>query len=295
MKTKEFRRILVPIDFSDNSIRALNYAMIWAKKLNCELVLLHIDESLSLMSSFTKIFFGKGSKAPKLRVNPTESLIKLCKTIEENESIKAEPVYSKGVIWERIIEKSQLHDVDLIVMGTHGAKGIENFLAGSNTYSVVDNSKIPVISTLGDAEFQKEIKNILLPIDHSKETRQKVDEAIFVAQLFGSDITVMGCTISDDEKIHFHTNKIVDQVINYIEEVGIKTHRHFTYGENLSNLILPYADECKADLIIIMTELEINPTGFFYGSYSQQIINNARHPIMSIKPKEKESHFPLPY
>jgi nucleotide-binding universal stress UspA family protein len=137
--------------------------------------------------------------------------------------------------------------------------------------------------------------NILLPIDHSKETRQKVDEAIFVAQLFGSDITVMGCTISDDEKIHFHTNKIVDQVINYIEEVGIKTHRHFTYGENLSNLILPYADECKADLIIIMTELEINPTGFFYGSYSQQIINNARHPIMSIKPKEKESHFPLPY
>jgi nucleotide-binding universal stress UspA family protein len=153
MKTKEFRRILVPIDFSDNSIRALNYAMIWAKKLNCELVLLHIDESLSLMSSFTKIFFGKGSKAPKLRVNPTESLIKLCKTIEENESIKAEPVYSKGVIWERIIEKSQLHDVDLIVMGTHGAKGIENFLAGSNTYSVVDNSKIPVISTLGDEHF----------------------------------------------------------------------------------------------------------------------------------------------
>jgi nucleotide-binding universal stress UspA family protein len=76
------------------------------------------------------------------------------------------------------------------------------------------------------------------------------------------------------------------QVCNNIEEKGIKFTSETRLGGNPTELVLEYAKEINAGLVVIMTEQETNFTSFFSGKYSQQMVKNSNIPILSIHPKD---------
>lgn len=294
MRIEKFRNILVPIDFSENAMLALDHAVYLGKHLNAPLTLLHIHETQNLSSTIRKLLFSHPSDEVVLDKTVTEKLEEVAEGVRKHANISVATATAKGRISRKILDHIENSETDLVVMGTHGASGMENFLAGSNTFNVISNAKCPVISVTSSSG-SKGIKDIVLPLDLTKETRQKVDEACVFARKFGSTIHICGVTASDDEKNHFYIGKVMEQVDKYVKEEGIPTTNNFFYGENITTITIDYAKSIDADLIVIMNEQEVNPTGFFVGPYAQQMINHSPVPVMTIHAKEKEEHFITPY
>ncbi len=294
MRIEKFQNILIPIDFSENSLIALEHGVFLAKHLKIDVTLLYIHEAQNISSTIRKLMFAHPSDEVILDKSVTDKLNELAAEVQSKTSVIVKTHTAKGSIATQIIKAAADLDCNLIVMGTHGASGIENFMGGSNTFNVVASANCPVISVLSHSG-SKGIKDIVLPLDNSKETRQKVDEAIVFARFFGSTIHVVGVTVSEDPKDHYYVNKVCEQVEKYIKEDNVPCTHNFFHGENITNLTLDYAKKIDADLIVIMTEQEINPTGFFMGPYAQQMINQSAIPVLSIRPKEKEAHFVMPY
>jgi nucleotide-binding universal stress UspA family protein len=140
-------RILVPIDFSKDSLNALRYATNLATSLNAELRLLHVVDQTYLAA------------APELTVaNP-----KLAKLLQEQwqaarkqlarvaadlakKGHRVSPLMTRGSSAQVIVDTAKRHGVDLIVMGTHGRTGLAHALIGSVAERVVRTARCPVLT-----------------------------------------------------------------------------------------------------------------------------------------------------
>lgn len=287
-------KILVPVDFSSASLAALDHAVFIAGQINAEVILLHVHETQGFSTTVRKLLF-KSSGEEKVLIDSVEEKFR---EIADQHSGKARITTmtsnSEDKIYKQIIDKAAQVGADLIVMGTHGTKGMENFLGGSNTFRVAASSPCPVFSVHREQKAPH-IRNLVLPIDSSKETREKVDDAIFVAKQFGATVHILGVSSSDDTDVLNRIKLVVNQVKHYMEEDQISCITAFAHGKNITSLTLEYARQVNADLIMIMTEQELNSAGFFMGPYAQQMINQSSIPVMSVRPKEKEGAFMMPY
>jgi nucleotide-binding universal stress UspA family protein len=129
-------------------------------------------------------------------------------------------------------------------------------------------------------------KNIIVPIDTSSETRQKVPYAVSFAKAFGGTLHVFGVSSDKGKDAEVLVNNYVRQVCNNIAEKGVPCTSSIQLGGNPTELILAYAKVKNADLITIMTEQETNIVSFFSGKYSEQMIKNSTVPVLSIHPKD---------
>lgn len=290
---RTFDKILVPMDLSPTSIIAYDHALYLAKHLNAEIHLLHVTETATVNNLINNIF-KKEPKDGEKDVSKVEPRFdEFIADLEKNHGIKAYKKFMEGTVYIQALQYAKEISAGLICMGTHGSKGVENFIGGSNTFRVLNQAKCPVLS-LHEVSGTKGIKDIILPLDSSRDTREKVDDAIYIAKKFNSTIHVVGVSTSSDEMVLNRLRVVTKQVEDYIKEDKINTSFGFITGKNLANITLDYAKEKDADLIIIMTEQE-SSSGFLAGPYSQQMINQSNIPILSVKPKERETEFVTPY
>ncbi|MDQ3047318.1 MAG: universal stress protein [Bacteroidota bacterium] len=293
MKAFKVQKILIPVDFSETSMIALDHAGMIAQKFNAELVLLHVIERH--WEQFSII-------APELVVpvptNITEAIeSKLEETatdIQSRYGILTSSVISDGNIFAEIISVSKEHHIDVIVMGTHGTKGVVEFFIGSNTYKVVTESTCPVISVQSKAKTPG-FKNILLPIDDSNHSRQKVTHAVMMAKNFGATIHIVGLHDYSDESDVRKFEMKLDQVQEYIKKGGISFTSKIIEGTNQARVTYDHAKVIGADLILIMTDQDENITGRLMGTYAQQIVNHSKIPVMSIQPVVSHVDWIHPY
>lgn len=289
---REFKRILVPMDLSPTSIIAYEHAAFLAKHLKSELHLLHVKETTTVNNLIRNVFVKENDNAVKdLNVinQRFDEFIADLASIGVNASKKM----LEGTVYVQTLNYAKEINASLICVGTHGSKGVDNFIGGSNTFRIVNSSKCPVLS-LHDNSGTKGIKDIILPLDSSRDTREKVDDAIYIAKKFGSTIHVVGVSTSSDEMVLNRLKIITRQVCDYIDEDKIAHTEGFMTGKNLASVTLDYAKQKDADLIIIMTEQE-SSSGFLAGPYSQQMINQSNIPILSVRPQEKATEFVTPY
>jgi len=140
----EIKKILCAVDFSDMSAKVADYAKTLSKSLNASVKVIYVAPSLSQYVGFhvppTSIenFVGEiVSGAEKTMDN----------FIEENLSnADASGHVLTGYAAEEILNFSDREKVDMIVMGTHGRKGIDRVLFGSVAEKIVKSAKIPVLT-----------------------------------------------------------------------------------------------------------------------------------------------------
>ncbi|WKZ68205.1 MAG: universal stress protein [Melioribacteraceae bacterium] len=140
-----FKKILVPIDFSDYSKRALRYAIDFAKQFNSELSLVSVIEPMIYPADFSM-----GQVAiPATDQNLTERVETELETLEKNEigsELKSKRIIKTGKPFYEIIETAREEDVDLIIIATHGHTGVEHLLFGSTAEKVVRKAPCPVLT-----------------------------------------------------------------------------------------------------------------------------------------------------
>lgn len=135
-------RLLVPIDFSDCSLDALEYAVMVARRAKASIRLLHVLEPVCYGLDFT---LSHGAKREDMRERITARLSGLVAALQSGQ-VTADFQVRGGLPADSILEAAELEPADLIVMGTHGRRGLSHTFWGSVAESVLRKSHCPVLT-----------------------------------------------------------------------------------------------------------------------------------------------------
>lgn len=275
--------ILVPCNLTEQSNIALSQTYNLARFTHTEITLLYVIEE----DNVGRLFFGAKAKNEEtlLKLKVKEELERIAKSAQKEAGVKVSVRVESGKVHEQIVKVAQEINAIFIVMAKNTSEGIAKYI-GSNTFRIVSEAPCPVITIRG-SNHNEGCKLIVLPLDLSKETKEKVSKAIEIARYFGSEIRIVMIEESDDEFLKKKLQLQLAQVKNFISDRGVKCSTDSVPGNNVSEAICSYAEKENADLIIIMTQEEIGWTEYLVGTVAQKIILGTEIPIMSIKPTEK--------
>lgn len=148
---KLFTHILLPTDFSEAAARALDYATELANSFGARLTLFHATGSPA--SSFSGDAKGIGWSTDEVRAAMEKKMRDLL-SAAQTRCPKAEAYVVEGDPWVEIPAFARKHDVDLIVLGTHGRRGLARALFGSVSEKVEHRTSIPVLTISGRIESE---------------------------------------------------------------------------------------------------------------------------------------------
>ena len=135
-----FEKILVPLDGSECSLRALEKAIEIAKKFNGKITLISVYNVSSFKVTPSQVF----NYVIEIR-KANESILEEATKIVKAEGIQVEKVIEEGHIVERIVNKARDENFDLIVLGAQGISKIKEILLGSVSQGVISHSRCPVL------------------------------------------------------------------------------------------------------------------------------------------------------
>jgi nucleotide-binding universal stress UspA family protein len=279
-------KIVVPVDFGEQSSIAIEQAAHLAKMIQAELTLVYVIESGGFLSRFVS-----KTQDEEIRKEIGVKLDELIAKVEKEQGVTCDKVIAHGSVYEKIAEIADMVGAKFIVMGTNGSAGARRRFIGSNTLRVVRESKVPVITIKGK-HHRDGCKNIVVPLDLTKETREKVTKALEFAKMYSSDIRIVSVLFTTDEFIVNRLTRQLSQVKAYVEKHGVRCTAEIIKGikgeESLGQIIVDYANKVEGDLLLIMTQQEQDITDLFIGSAAQEIINKSDIPVLSIVPTPKK-------
>ena len=272
------KNILVAIDFSKTSLNALDYAVSLAKKAGANILMTWVDNT----SGEEALYEGFPNE---IRNEKIELFRDLKKNYKETFPGKIDYKTKKGKVYTEIANLAETSGTDLIIAGTHGVSGFEEFWIGSNAYRIVTHAPCPVI-TLRNSFLSREIKKIVLPVDSTQETRQKIPFTAKIASLFGAEVKILLLYTTGLKTVQKRVDNYASQAMKYFDDRKVKHSSDSASSDNITKSTIDYAVSEKADLIAIMTEQETTTANLFLGPYAQQMVNHSPIPILSVRAKE---------
>jgi nucleotide-binding universal stress UspA family protein len=267
MKKKTF---IVPHDFTPVADIALDHAIRTAAPLGAQIYVLHVVSKKESISE------------------AEESLDHVVKKFDHL-GVDLIPSVRIGSIFEDIGDFAKEHQAELIFMGTHGAHGWQH-ITGSHALKVVTSSDVPFV-IVQDKKIKLEgYKNIVVPMDLHKETKQKLAMVANLAAYFNSKVHVV-TPDETDEFLKHHVQANIQFAKKFFRERGVEMESTITPRSGFDKEVVKYAVGIDADLIAIMN---INKTSFLSAitaNYEQYIItNDAKIPVLIVNPIETTTY-----
>lgn len=141
----EFKKILVPVDFSNYSKNAINFSVQFAIKNNAQILLLYVIEPIIYPADLSIGQIALPSVNLDLDQTAKSELEKLAQS-EIGDSVQTTCIIKYGKPFLEIIETARDEDADLIIISSHGRSGVEHILFGSTADKVVRKSPCPVLT-----------------------------------------------------------------------------------------------------------------------------------------------------
>ena len=262
-------RILVPVDFTPVSTNAVNHALAVGKALNSELHLLHI---VAKKKSFSEA-------RQRLEAFAKEQLSSFDGVVKTTVRI--------GHLFDDIDDVSVEMDANLVIMGTHGLKGMQ-FITGGRALKIVRECSVPVIITQSRPIRETGYDDIVVPLDLHQDTKQKLAIVAEMATYFKGRVHIIS-PAETDEFLGNQLRRNVEFASDYFEERGIQYTTKISEHDSGAFVkdVIRYAASIEADLISIMNFHEKSLMGILGTSYEQQIITNeAEIPVLVLNPFE---------
>lgn len=271
--------IVLAMDFSEGAMNALNFAIRTANAVKSNILMVWVDKKKLIANTVYS-----NANDPRLEAkNRFEQIIE-----EYSDKLTGGKFLYKirnGKVHKEITNQAKYHDGHMIIAGTHGTSGFEEFWLGSNANKIVANAQCPVITIKYNEDAFKPIKKLLVPIDSTRETRQKIPFVTYLAKCFGATIQLVSLYSTSVESIKKLVDDYSDQAKKYIEDYDIAVEHHKLKVENITRSTIEFAKENDTDLICIMTDQESSPINLLLGPYAQQMVNHSPIPVLSIRSK----------
>ena len=267
-------RILVPTNFSDQADLAYKQSVFFSSKTGSDVYLLHIIPSLRMIDNSSDAIESIQS-----------NLTKLVDTFSSETNSRIHSRIECGKILPQILAVEKELQPSYIFIGTD----VSAKETSSKTLKLIDSVSCPVVVFAG--RFNRTgCDTIVLPLDLSKETKQKIDQTIKIAKIYGSTVHIVSATNFSDEMERDRLKEQILQVKTVFTKLGIPCVTNLIKTkvdiEVMANAINDYADDIKADLIVIMTRQETKIQKFFVGSMAIKLIRKSNVPILCVSPKQ---------
>ncbi|MCL6296064.1 universal stress protein [Jejuia spongiicola] len=165
------KTILLPTDFSINSINAINYAIELFKDVECHFYILNVQKASAFISDDMMVVSSSATIYNTIIDAAKKSISNIISTIEKKHKNKKHH-FTSVVDYDNFIDSinqvSKKHSVDLIVMGTRGASGLSKVIFGSNTVRVIQRCNMPVLAIPDGCKFDS-ISKIVFATSNSKQ------------------------------------------------------------------------------------------------------------------------------
>ncbi len=274
------RPIIVGVDFSDCSINALEHAISIARKAEIDLHMVWVKKPDEGIPDFLKT---EKDQATVVDEHFQRLIDKYQPDLPNGEitfSIR------EGKVHKEMVTLATEKDAAIMVVGTHGSSGFEEMWIGSNANRIVSQSPCPVITIRGSLNIARDLARIVLPIDSTLETRQKVPFTALMAKLFDAEVHVVLTFTTKVASIRRQIEEYAQQTIKYLQKADVKYKVEYLEVKNMVDDILNYSKTVDANLISIMTEMEKSTWNLWLGSYAQQLVNHSPIPVLTIHAKD---------
>lgn len=275
------KKIIVPIDFSNHSEYALETAAVFAKKYNAEILALHMLElSNAVISSAENEQQAETVFYLKLAEQKFQEFLNK----DYLKDLKVTPLVKHFKVFSEISELAKEHDVDLIIMGSHGASGLKEALVGSNTEKVVRHSDIPVL-VIKHNPILTDFENVVFACDFSEEAVEPFLKASKMAEGLDAKMHLVYVNLPDNR--FKSSTEIEKRVAGFLKAAdgNIDKMKNVAYVNDYSieKGILNYSNIIGADLVAVATHGRTGLSHFFEGSISEDIANHSTLPVMTFK------------
>lgn len=269
---------IVPIDFSLDSMKGLEWAILFSKMTTINIQMVYV---LTNHSNFQSSVVDQEHKYADAQFN---KLIKEKAPALGNQS-KLRYIIKKGKVFREVVNQVNSYNNAVVSASTHGASGFEELFIGSNALKILAAIDRPVFTLR--TSVPNEVRKIVVPIKMHRNTRQKAPYAADLAQLFGAELHVVSLSTRNNSRDLSRLESYSNQVSNYFKARKLKTISKTLVGEHIPTLTCTYAETIGADLITIMSSA-IDKWNVLLGSYAQQMVKNAPVPLLCITPHEKQ-------
>jgi nucleotide-binding universal stress UspA family protein len=252
--------IIIPVDFTKAAEKAADFAIQLNSKFNSKLTFLHIIDS------------------EDSRIAATASLSAFVSKLSLG-SFVSEQLVVKGKFLEDIGKIADASDAALVVMGTHGERGMQKVF-GSYALRVVESSKRPLFIVQEESQFH-DIKTIVQTIDLEKESVQVIRYAAALAKRFQAKVHLVGGKHDDSQfKSKVNTNMLF--CIDQLKEQGVDFEFHFLERKHFDDNLIAFCKENKVDLL---AATHYQSTFYaFSDKFVQHLIMNELHiPILTVE------------
>lgn len=288
-------KILVPTDFSDLSLKAIEVASKYASIFDGKISLMHSHIPITELDEPYAI--GMSSKIYQDYEEIEESIRKKLKKISDehlDDKYKGDILVHIGNPAQSVVEVSEDHDI--IILSTHGRTGFSRFLLGSVAEKVLRMSKIPVMVVENDSEVGH-FENILVTTDFSENAVAAYPKALELAKKTGGSVDILHILsfdqFEDDEtdpsikKIREQRMKLIEK--EYFHELGDRVKSYTLVSDDSPHeAILKYTKSTPYNLIVMST---VGKTGINYlmmGSTTANVVRHVETAVLSVRPKSKE-------
>jgi nucleotide-binding universal stress UspA family protein len=264
--------ILIPVDFSKQSLVAVKQAYNLAKYTKSKIILMHVS-------------------AKSIDENKAE-LEALAAATKIDSGLEVETLNLKGDVYELTDKKAEELKCSLIVIGLDSHVRFRSFMGGSNVTKFIKNAPCPVI-TIRSADNRDGCRNIIMPFDLSPESREKVSIAVQLAHFYNGDIRIVSVFHPNDDKYENKLLPYLQQVKKFIKEKGINCTNKSIPTTKPAEAIVEYANKNDGDLIVQMNQKDLSIGDMFSGTVGEKIVEISNLPVITIPPMKRESmsHF----
>jgi nucleotide-binding universal stress UspA family protein len=272
------KHILVPTDFSDCSLNALEYATKFAKQINpqAEITILNAY-TVPLAYADFNIAYDVGESEDEIKKYINSEFDRIEEKVPYLKEFEYETVKTENYVKDAIEEYCLENDVDLIIMGTKGASGVDEVILGTNAHRVIKAELAPTLVIPEDAKYV-DIKNIALSSDYKGVMAELLAPVKAIRQAYASDIHL----------IHVSTEPMLDKEKSSeaknleLHLKGLPHQYHFMVNKNVESGIDAFAEKNKIDLLVVLPRKKGLFESLFGKSESKSLIFHTKVPLLAL-------------
>ncbi|UII26296.1 universal stress protein [Fulvivirga maritima] len=271
-------KIICPIDFSETSLNALEYAVEVARKFHSNITLIHVFTE----SDFNKLLGEKSiGKTFKERLNMAdvklEGIVSRINEDYKQDGVNCDYQLVLGDLIDNLLEQFR-NGYDLCVMGTTGISKSNDIFWGSNTEEVIEKAKIPTLCIPKDASFEG-FRKIVYASDFMSEDRKAIQEVISFATMFDARISVLHINVKNNDREY---KEFVSDLRSFIQYEKINfVNKEFKDEIGLG--IEEYMEEENSDLLMVFRKSRGFVGSMLHKSLTRTLSYSMNKPLFVLK------------
>ncbi len=281
------KKLLIPTDFSSTADNAIKAAIQLAKAGSMEIFLMH---SFETMGSVYTDYMGANKEYNRELLNEDRDKLNDIKLqLEQENDVSITSVMYAGTFNEAINEAVKENNIDIIVMGTHGASGIKEKLWGSNTSSVIGNCTVPVLVIPNDYKWSTP-KNILFATNHFEEDPAILNPVFSFSQMLNATLQLAVFSDEDDAdgaEVMEHSRGIHSYEQNLKRKYNSEgLQAHHLSGDDFMETLQECIDKNDFQVVVMVTHQRSFFDRIFHPSLSKKMSYHTNIPLLVLPAKD---------